>query len=145
MSENNYDELLASAKEEIEAAATRRLELLAEIGAKALPELRHKPGYTELTAQFDESETKADELRLRIDKLQEERALFELKEKERLARYTCPKCGKINSEDARFCEECGEKVGELPREFCRNCGTMNLQGMKFCGECGTKLDEVAAL
>jgi predicted nucleic acid-binding Zn ribbon protein len=144
MAEHNYDEQLAAAAEETTATAAQRVDILAEIGAKALPGLRGDPDFADLANKLDDADAHAEELVGRIARLREEKALFELKEKERLARCTCPQCGKVNSDESRFCEECGATVGVLPREFCKICGTMNQQGLKFCGECGTKLDEIPA-
>jgi membrane protease subunit (stomatin/prohibitin family) len=76
--------------------------------------------------------------------IREEKIKYERAEKERIARFTCPACKKVNMDSASFCEECGTKVGELVREFCRACCTMNPQGMKFCGECGAKLEDAPA-
>ncbi|MBE6060625.1 MAG: SPFH domain-containing protein [Clostridium sulfidigenes] len=78
---------------------------------------------------------------------------------------TCQKCGTENSEGAKFCSGCGNKVATAKIEcysckalvddnmkFCPNCGssmlkktctnchTENLPGTKFCSECGTKLE-----
>ena len=56
---------------------------------------------------------------------------------------TCFYCKTINADDAAFCEECGKRLGEKPREYCEACGTVNSPGQKFCGECGAKLVESA--
>ena len=142
MSENHFDELLATVAAESAAINSSRLEILAEIGEKALPEIREKADFVDLTAKLDEVEKQAEAIQERTEKIREEKEKYERAEKERLARYTCPACQKVNAEGAGFCEECGHKVGELPREFCKVCCTMNQKGLKFCGECGTKLDEI---
>lgn len=129
---------------EIEACRNLRLGILAEIGEKAIPELRDRPEFSESAAKLDDVAENLEALRLRAAKLQEEKALREKEERERLARCTCVICRTVNPDGAKFCEECGAKVGELPREYCRSCGTMNQSGMKFCGECGTKLDAAEA-
>jgi len=56
---------------------------------------------------------------------------------------TCFYCKTINADDAAFCEECGKRLGEKPREYCEACGTVNNPGQKFCGECGAKLKDPA--
>ncbi|MCL2150192.1 MAG: zinc ribbon domain-containing protein [Dehalococcoidia bacterium] len=139
MTENNFGELLAAAEAEAKAVACQRLEILTMIGEKALPDVRHKSDFAALVLRLGETEKQADELTSRVAKIREEQRLFERTEKMRLAKYTCVACKKVNDESARFCEECGKTVGELPREFCNACCTMNQQGMKFCGECGEKL------
>jgi class 3 adenylate cyclase len=47
----------------------------------------------------------------------------------------CPKCQHKNPEDAKFCNECGNKL-ELA---CPECGKMNPPGSKFCNGCGQML------
>ena len=47
----------------------------------------------------------------------------------------CPKCQFENSDDAKFCNECGNKL-ELA---CPECGKVNPLGSKFCNECGHNL------
>lgn len=54
---------------------------------------------------------------------------------------TCPKCGALLQNNARFCAECGEKVVLNNEIVCPNCGKKVLKG-KFCPECGCKLETV---
>ena len=145
MTENDFDKAIAEAEAEAEAIKSRRLEILAGIGEKALPEIDGKPEFADLLAQLDEAEKQAEELVVRMAKIQEEKIKFERAEKERVARYTCVACRNVNNENSRFCEECGGKVGDLPREFCKICCTLNYQSLKFCGECGAKLEDNSAL
>ena len=49
--------------------------------------------------------------------------------------FTCPSCGYENPEGAKFCHECGTKLGKT---YCVSCGAELKPGMKFCGECGAK-------
>jgi len=141
MTEQQFDEKLAALEEEAESLNDLRTELVLEIGEKAYAELSGRPELAELVAKIAEVEEKAGYLKQQQVELAEEKALFEKEEKERIARRTCIKCRAVNPEDAKFCEECGQGLGILPREYCTNCGTMNPTGLKFCGECGTKLDE----
>src|ERR1700694_3253577 len=46
----------------------------------------------------------------------------------------CPNCQTINSPNAKFCLECGNRL-----LVCPNCGTVNVPFAKFCIECGTLL------
>ena len=46
----------------------------------------------------------------------------------------CPNCQTINSPNAKFCLECGNRL-----VVCPNCGTVNVPFAKFCIECGTLL------
>ena len=47
----------------------------------------------------------------------------------------CPKCNFENEENAKFCNECGNKL-EL---ICPECGIDNRLGSKFCNQCGYNL------
>lgn len=53
-------------------------------------------------------------------------------------KITCPKCGAQASAKAKFCPECGSKMGET----CPKCGAAVKKGAKFCPECGQKLASV---
>jgi ribosomal protein L40E len=48
----------------------------------------------------------------------------------------CPSCGHTNPAEAKFCIECGAKLGPVT---CPSCGHINPPGTKFCGQCGTQL------
>jgi len=47
----------------------------------------------------------------------------------------CPKCQAENSDERKFCCECGAKLLLM----CPQCGSENLPSDKFCGECGYNL------
>ena len=47
----------------------------------------------------------------------------------------CPKCQFENPDDAKFCNECANKL-EL---ICPQCGKANAPGSKFCNECANNL------
>lgn len=49
----------------------------------------------------------------------------------------CNKCGFENPENFKFCENCGNSLGEIT---CLNCSHSNPIDMKFCEECGSPLD-----
>ena len=48
---------------------------------------------------------------------------------------SCIKCGSDLKPNAKFCSDCGEKVGLN----CLNCGVSLPSDATFCGECGTKV------
>jgi class 3 adenylate cyclase/tetratricopeptide (TPR) repeat protein len=47
----------------------------------------------------------------------------------------CPKCQFENTEEAKFCGECGAKLVRI----CPNCNSPNPPRFKFCSECGFQL------
>jgi len=51
----------------------------------------------------------------------------------------CPKCQFENSEDAKFCNECGNKL-EIA---CPSCSKINPLNSKFCNECGHKITVIS--
>jgi len=54
------------------------------------------------------------------------------------ATVACPKCGTANPADAKFCNNCGAKLGGTIK--CPKCATENAVGAKFCSNCGTELE-----
>ena len=52
------------------------------------------------------------------------------------ASVPCPKCGHGNAAGAKFCIECGTKIGPAT---CANCQAELSPGAKFCNECGQKV------
>ncbi len=51
-------------------------------------------------------------------------------------RIDCFNCGASIPAKAKFCPECGAKLGK----FCPNCGKIVNKKAKFCSECGTKVE-----
>jgi ABC-type multidrug transport system ATPase subunit/pSer/pThr/pTyr-binding forkhead associated (FHA) protein len=58
----------------------------------------------------------------------------------------CPHCGYSNSEQARFCSNCGQSLLQKPvppspigEMNCPKCGTPNRSDAKFCRACGNRL------
>jgi ribosomal protein L40E len=47
----------------------------------------------------------------------------------------CPKCDHENPDDAKFCNECSNKLDLV----CPECGKVNPPGSKFCNECAYNL------
>ena len=52
---------------------------------------------------------------------------------------TCPKCGHSIKSAAKFCPECGAPIG-APPPACPKCKKVAKPGTRFCEDCGTKLD-----
>lgn len=53
---------------------------------------------------------------------------------------TCPSCHAAVREGAKFCDECGAKLGPA---HCANCNAELRSGAKFCDECGTPVAAAA--
>lgn len=49
----------------------------------------------------------------------------------------CPKCGIELASGAKFCANCGEKIGASA--VCPECGAELVNGAKFCANCGKKI------
>ncbi|MCL2352443.1 MAG: zinc ribbon domain-containing protein [Firmicutes bacterium] len=135
----NIAEELGAAEGRLTALDADRFSVLAEIGEKALPELRDREEFAGQIGRLDGIEKESAALKERAEALKIEKERLEREERERIASLTCYACKTVNPDGAKFCEECGAKLGEPPREYCRACATMNMPNMKFCGECGTKL------
>jgi len=110
------------------------LKLYAELGKKLLPTLADDSENGELVSNIKETGEKLTALR-------REQSDLEIEKNRHIAELTCFTCKTVNTEGSTFCEECGAKLGEKPKEYCEACGTMNRQGQKFCGECGAKLGD----
>ena len=67
-----------------------------------------------------------------VGKMFSDNVSFENKPKENFV--TC-ECGAKVKENAKFCPECGKKIGLS----CPKCGAKIKKGAKFCSECGEKL------
>ncbi len=50
----------------------------------------------------------------------------------------CPKCGKMNQDSSRFCNQCGAILPQT-RIRCPQCGAMNPIGNVFCSKCNARL------
>jgi len=56
---------------------------------------------------------------------------------ETAGKITCPKCIHINDFDAKFCDNCGEPIGNI--KLCPKCKKDNDHDAKFCSSCGAGL------
>lgn len=55
---------------------------------------------------------------------------------------SCPKCGSANASGAKFCIDCGEKLGVATQTVpCVKCSAPLQSGAKFCNECGAKQEK----
>lgn len=58
-----------------------------------------------------------------------------------MAIIQCKECGKMISDSATNCPQCGAPV--VKEIFCSNCGTKIPENSGFCPNCGTKLSSPA--
>ena len=121
------------AAQQIDELNTALRDAYAELGKELYPALAEGE-YAELSGKIKTAEAN-------LAALSGERAAMESEYRRLTEKATCFKCKTINADDAVFCEECGSRLGEKPREYCESCGTMNSPGQKFCGECGAKLKD----
>ena len=105
----------------------------AELGRELYPLLADGE-CTELAEKIRKTEA-------RLNALKEEQIDVGREYKRLTEASTCFFCKTTNADGAVFCEECGKRLGEKPKEYCDSCGTMNRPGQKFCGECGKRLPE----
>ena len=136
----DINEQLTALKDELAKLEEERREACTEFGEAALPALRDNKDFAEAVAKIDGLTEKIAKTGEQESDLLAEKAKQEREERERIVKLTCFNCKMLNPDDAVFCENCGSKLGELPREYCTECGTLNQPGLKFCGECGKKLD-----
>ena len=137
----DINEQLAALKEDVVKLEEEKFKAFAEFGEKALPELKDNKDFTNDAAKINkiiESINKKgeEEAALLVEKEKQEAA-----ERERLMKLTCFACHTVNPDGAVFCENCGAKLGDPPKEYCKKCGFLNQPGMEFCGKCGNKLGD----
>lgn len=136
---SDINERIAALKEEVVKLEEEKFKAFAEFGEKALDELRGKKEFAEDAAKLDEIIAGINAKGEEEAALMVEKEKLEAEERERLMKLTCFSCHKVNPDGAVFCENCGSKLGDPPKEYCKNCGFLNQPGMEFCGKCGNKL------
>jgi uncharacterized RDD family membrane protein YckC len=65
-----------------------------------------------------------------------------------VAQKHCPKCGTVNTPDARFCLKCGQPLLDIAapgQKTCKGCGTANDAASQYCLKCGLKLPDVSVM
>ena len=58
---------------------------------------------------------------------------------ERLRTTMCPYCQTANAVGAANCIQCGAPLGTVQPDACSKCGYVNTKEAQFCGNCGNKL------
>ena len=137
----DINEKLATLTEVVIKLEEEKFKALAEFGEKALPALRDNKDFSKDAEKIDEIIAKISAKAKEETALLEEKEKFEAAERERIMKLTCFACHTVNPDGAVFCENCGAKLGDPPKEYCKKCGFLNQPGMEFCGKCGNKLGE----
>ena len=138
---SDINERIEALKEAVAQLEIDKVAAFAEFGEKAISELRDNKEFAEDVEKIDAIIADIEAKGKEEAALLEEKEKFEEEEREKLMKRTCFSCNTVNPEDAAFCENCGSKLGEPPKEYCKACGFMNQPGMAFCGKCGNKLGE----
>lgn len=130
---------LFQAQNEINDLQNKELELYAEIGKKAYPDICNNQEYSELTAELNYTRKKLAAAREELAAAQNIKTEQEKLEQESVKSRTCPNCETLNPEGVKFCQECGARLNLAVKIQCRDCGAEFPAGTRFCGECGSQL------
>lgn len=57
------------------------------------------------------------------------------------AKGRCSNCGHKNTDDVKFCQECGTPLAGADPKRCTTCGVQLSAGTRFCGECGARQED----
>jgi len=137
----DINEKLAALTEEVIKLEEEKFKALAAFGEKALPELKDNKDFSKDAEKINEIIVKISAKAKEETALLEEKEKLEAAERERIMKLTCFACHTVNPDGAVFCENCGAKLGDPPKEYCKKCGFLNQPGMEFCGKCGNKLGD----
>jgi ribosomal protein L40E len=133
MPQDDPDVKLMKAQSDLNELQNQETELYAEIGKQSL--LKNCGQFPELESKLQLVQVNLTEVQSRLEAIQSEKRKKEQAEQQTEERCTCPVCGYRNSEDVKFCQKCGAKLGA---SNCRKCGAVLAPGIRFCGECGAK-------
>lgn len=87
-----------------------------------------------------------------IERLLEEKVNMEVKILARQGKRKCSNCSNILVLESKFCNMCGERLKEIPKDFissspastvvskCSGCGEVLDKDAIFCSNCGKKCD-----
>jgi len=140
MPQDDPDVQILNAQTEVNELNKQEAELYSEIGKRAVEVYGLEP-FGELSGKLELVQINLATAKSKLNSLQAEK---EAKEKELQAEQnarTCSACGYENSEGAKFCRECGQKLLGAAKNFCISCGTELAPGTRFCGECGARQGE----
>ncbi|MDD3168605.1 MAG: zinc ribbon domain-containing protein [Eubacteriales bacterium] len=130
---------LFQTQSEISELKNRELQLYAEIGKKAYPELKDQAVYADLVTELNFIQKKLSTVQEDLQAARNIKSEQEQQEQEQLKARTCPNCDTLNPEGVKFCQECGAKLNLSTKVKCLECGAVFPIGTRFCGECGRQL------
>ena len=139
MPKDNPDTKLFQLQTEINDMEDKEKELYAEIGKRVFPDVRDNPEFRDLIEEISFIKKKLGEAKVELEEVEATISDQKRIEDELLESRTCPNCSYLNPEGVKFCQECGEKLGESKKLKCPSCGTAYTAGARFCGECGSGL------
>ena len=121
--------------DEIEKAEARKTECFTELGIAFFESYRNIAGEKEqkLILEIDDLNRKIRDAKLSME---EEKVLAEQ------GMIKCNVCHAKIPKDSKFCNYCGNKIGQPAQRKCRNCGAVIKEGYLFCIQCGSKVEEM---
>jgi Predicted membrane protein len=126
---------LINAQSEVSDLQKQEEEILCEIGKAAFAQ---NPSAWPQASKLQLVRTNLVAAEENVATLKREQEAAQQAQEQEDAMNRCPSCGCKNSEDIKFCQECGTKLGA---SSCTSCGAELQPGIRFCGECGTKQED----
>ena len=117
--ENVYDIGLAEAKDFVESSA-KTLKGISGEKADAIRNRLESEGAKVIMKLSQDSKTVTDK-------------------KDNIQMVACSSCGKMISENAKFCNFCGRKTADIKTNVCVKCGNPLPLNANFCHFCGEKI------
>lgn len=133
MPQDDPDVKVITAQSEVSELQKQETGLYAQIGKQALAKGSGQFPELESKLRLVQQNLATAEEKLRGAKLEKEGK--EAIQRAEDAKRTCPACGTRSTDDSKFCQECGQKLGVAQ---CRQCGAELAPSTRFCGSCGAK-------
>ncbi|WKY44792.1 zinc ribbon domain-containing protein [Eubacteriaceae bacterium ES2] len=99
-------------------------------GLETFPEWQEQLGLVQKNRLATENE---------LEQIQQEVESANREQEQKINARTCNVCGFENPEGTKFCQECGNRLGQVQKIICPTCGVEVAPGTRFCGECGAQL------
>ncbi|MDK2905584.1 MAG: hypothetical protein PWR12_1660 [Eubacteriaceae bacterium] len=127
-----------SVKAKLDELLAEEEKIYAQIGRAAVKNygLEQFPEWREQLALVQQNRLAAEN---ELEQIQEELESANRDQAEKLDARTCNACGFENPEGTKFCQECGNRLGQAQKKTCPACGVEVAPGTRFCGECGAQI------